>query len=58
MRVAGKFQDVPLGDAQVFEDFPWRMLSALRPLSTHVDREVLDCRIKVRVGVTPLEEAE
>src|ERR1039457_5078606 len=56
--VAAELQDVPLGDAQVFEHFPGRMRGALRPPSSKRNRQILDHRFKVRVGSFALEKVE
>jgi hypothetical protein len=54
--IARELEDVRLGDAQVLEDFPKRVLCAFGPFATKFDRKVLENRIEIRVSVPALEE--
>src|ERR1039457_5863550 len=56
--VAAELQDVPLGDAQVFEHLPGRMRSALGPLLSKRNRQILGCRFKIRMGSFTGEKVE
>jgi len=54
--VTRELEDVPLGDAQVLEDFPSRVLCAFGPLAAKFDGKVLEDGVELRVGVPALEE--
>lgn len=54
--VARELEDVPLGDSQVLEDFPRRVLRAFEPRASQFGREILENCIEIRVSVPALEE--
>jgi hypothetical protein len=56
LRVAREFENIPLGDAQVLENFPRRVLCAFRPFAAEFDGEVLEDRIEIRVSIAAFEE--
>ena len=54
--IARELENIPLGDAQVLENFPRRVLGAFRPFAAEFDREVLKDRIEIRVSIAAFEE--
>lgn len=56
--VAGKFENVGLGDAEMLEEFPGRVVGAFGALAAEGDGQIFDGGFEVGVGVAAGEETD
>jgi len=57
-RIAAEFQNVPLREPDMFQQFPQRMVSALGPFAAQSDRHGLDCGIEIRMRSSTFEQVQ
>ena len=56
LRTSAELEDVPLGDAEMFEKFPRRMRRAFGTFATQGDREVLDGVVEGQVSLSAAQQ--
>jgi len=49
--VPRKLENVPERNAQMFDQFPWRMVSSGRYLASKSGRQTRDCFLKIHVSL-------
>src|SRR5947209_2362129 len=57
-RIAAEIENVPLRDAQMFEEHPCRMRQSLRDRATQFSRKITDDLVESRMRVAAIEQFE